>query len=232
MIVVEDLRAGYEGVEVLKDVSLRVEGGQILALLGRNGAGKTTLLRTMMGYLKPLSGRTVLLGVDVTGWDPHRVAELGVAYVPQDGAVFQRLTVEENLRLSRRGRLGAEVAAEAFRLMPELVALRSRRAGELSGGEQRILAVARALALAPRVLLLDEPTTGLMPPVARRVMALLSGLKEGGAAMLVVEQSPLVVLGVADRIALMEAGRISWIVSREEARERPELLSRALGLTR
>ncbi len=231
MILVEELRAGYEGLEVLKGASLRVDRGNALALIGRNGAGKTTLLRSIMGYLRPLTGRILLNGVDVTGWKPHRVARLGVAYVPQDFIVFPQLTVEENLRLAAVGGEGWDLSREAFRLIPELEALRRRRAGQMSGGEQRMLAVARALASRPRILLLDEPLTGLMPPVIRRIVESLARLKEEGAAILIVEQNPHAVLEVVDKVALMDGGRIPWAVDAEDARRRPEILGPVLGLS-
>ncbi len=231
MILVEELRAGYEGLEVLKGASLRVDRGNALALIGRNGAGKTTLLRSIMGYLRPLTGRILLNGVDVTGWKPHRVARLGVAYVPQDFIVFPQLTVEENLRLAAVGGEGWDLSREAFRLIPELEALRRRRAGQMSGGEQRMLAVARALASRPRILLLDEPLTGLMPPVIRRIVESLARLKEEGATILIVEQNPHAVLEVVDKVALMDGGRIPWAVDAEDARRRPEILGPVLGLS-
>jgi ABC-type branched-subunit amino acid transport system ATPase component len=231
MILVEKLRAGYEGLEVLKGASLRVDRGNALALIGRNGAGKTTLLRSIMGYLRPLSGRILLDGVDVTGWQPHRVARLGAAYVPQDFIVFPQLTVEENLRLAAVGGEGWDLAREAFRLIPELEALSRRRAGQMSGGEQRMLAVARALASRPRILLLDEPLTGLMPLVIRRIVESLARLKEEGAAILIVEQNPHAVLGVVDKVALMDEGKIPWAIDAEDARKRPETLGPVLGLS-
>ncbi len=231
MILVEELRAGYEGLEVLKGASLRVDRGNALALIGRNGAGKTTLLRSIMGYLRPLTGRILIDGVDVTGWKPHRVARLGVAYVPQDFIVFPQLTVEENLRLAAAGGEGWDPSREAFRLIPELEALRRRRAGQMSGGEQRMLAVARALASRPRILLLDEPLTGLMPPVIRRIVNSLARLKEEGATILIVEQNPRPLLDAVDSVALMDSGRISWVVDAEEAGRRPEILGPTFGVS-
>jgi branched-chain amino acid transport system ATP-binding protein len=151
--------------------------------------------------------------------------------VPQDFIVFPQLTVEENLRLAAVGGEGWDLAREAFRLIPELEALSRRRAGQMSGGEQRMLAVARALASRPRILLLDEPLTGLMPLVIRRIVESLARLKEEGAAILIVEQNPHAVLGVVDKVALMDEGKIPWAIDAEDARKRPETLGPVLGLS-
>lgn len=226
--MIEGLRAGYDGSEVLKGVSLRLRRGEALLVLGRNGAGKTTLLKTIVGHLKPMGGRILLDGQDITGMLPHEIARRGVRYVPQDRGVFGRLTVEKNISLAKA--LSPKVVEESLNLFPELKPLMSRQAGEISGGEQQILAVARALSSNPKLLVMDEPTTGLMPPIIRRISSAVKKLCEAGASAIIVEQNPALVQELADSIALMENGEIKWAVSVENLEESKQMLRAALGI--
>ncbi|MEM3155116.1 MAG: ATP-binding cassette domain-containing protein [Nitrososphaerota archaeon] len=223
------LRSGYNGVEVVRGVSLKLVRGEVLFVMGRNGAGKTTLLKTIVGHIHPIEGRIIIEGRVVTGWAPHKIALLLVGYVPQDRGVFARLTVEGNLRIAER--LNDGIVEEAYRLFPELEILRERRGGELSGGEQQILAVARALASRPRLLVMDEPATGLMPPIIRRLADAIKKLSSQGTSAIIVEQNPALVFEVADRLALMENGKITAVIERDRLLENQSLLRNALGLT-
>lgn len=229
MLELRGLRSGYGWLEVVRGVSLRVPEGEVVMVVGSNGAGKTTLLKTIVGHIRPTAGQIILDGVDISGWSPHKISALGVRYVPQDRGVFTRLTVEENLKIAES--LNEEMLREAIGLFPELRPLMPRRAGELSGGEQQILAVARALASKPRLLVMDEPATGLMPPLVRRMIEAIERLKEEGVSALIVEQNPRLILELADELALMESGEIRWIARRERLSESQPLLRKALGLT-
>ncbi|MCS7145993.1 MAG: ABC transporter ATP-binding protein [Nitrososphaerota archaeon] len=228
MLEISGLRSGYGWLEVVKNVSLEVRSGEIILILGKNGAGKTTLLKTVVGHIKPWSGKIFIDGMDVTGHPPHDIASLKVSYVPQNRGVFSRLTVEENLKIADK--LNSLTVEEAVGLFPELKPLLRRRAGELSGGEQQTLAVARALASRPRLLVMDEPATGLMPKIIWRMVAAVKELRGRGASALIVEQNPAVVYELADRIALMEGGEIKTVIDRERLSESQPLLRRALGL--
>ncbi|MEM0482252.1 MAG: ABC transporter ATP-binding protein [Nitrososphaerota archaeon] len=229
MLEISELVSGYYGLEIVRGVSLKVEKGEVLFVMGRNGAGKTTLLKTVVGHIRPMTGRILIDGLDVTGWTPHAIARLGVGYVPQDRGVFARLTVEENLRIAEG--LNGEVLRDAFKLYPELEPLRYRRGGELSGGEQQILTVARALASRPKLLVMDEPATGLAPPIIRRMVEAIKRLASQGASAIIAEQNPALVFELADRLALMESGEIKRIIERDSLAESQQLLRRALGLS-
>ena len=202
VLEVQGLTAGYAGVPVVRDVALSVGGGEVVALLGLNGAGKTTTLQAVAGVLPSLGGTVRVLGVPAPR-RPHRLARLGVASVPQGRAVFDRLTVAENLRL-------AGDPALALRAFPTLEPLLPRRAGVLSGGEARMLALARALSTRPRLLLVDEVSQGLAPPVVADLLAALRRLAtDDGAGVLVVEQHLHLAVAAADRAYVMERGRIT-----------------------
>ena len=202
--------SGYGGAVVVRDVALDIRPGEIVALLGKNGMGKSTLLKTVMGFLPVLSGSIHLAGEDVTGRPPHRIARMAIAYTPQEQALFQDLSVEDNLRLAVRGggmlRAGLGRIGELF---PFIVARLRQRAGTLSGGEQKMLLIARALLSAPRLLMVDEITEGLQPSVIERLAAVLRSERErAGTAMLLVEQHVAFALAVADRYAVLKLGEI------------------------
>ncbi len=231
MLKLEQVDSYYGGVRVLTGVSLEIAEGEIVALLGRNGAGKTTTLKSIMGLVKPRGGSIVLDGDDLTQISPHNVPKLGVAYVPQGRGLFPRLSVEENLRMGMLVRNSSRDTYDwALSLFPVLTERLRQRAGTLSGGEQQMLATARALCLGPKILLLDEPSEGLMPRVINQLMEAVSGLKARGMSVLLVEQKIEAALKVADRIVFLEHGVIRHEAVPEELEADPEPLHRYLGV--
>ena len=210
------LSARYGPVAALRDVSLEVRAGELVALIGANGAGKSTLLRAIAGLVAPAAGRVTLDGRDVTGQAPEAMIRAGVALVPERRRVFAPLTVLDNLELGGyalprghdfRSRLEAGVE-EAYRLFPVLRRRRDQLAGTLSGGEQQMLAIGRALMTRPRLLLCDEPSLGLAPLVVAEIMRLLSTLREAGTTILLVEQNARMALRSADRAYVLEVGSV------------------------
>ena len=231
MLKLEQVDSYYGGVRVLTGVSLEIAAGEIVALLGRNGAGKTTTLKSIMGLVKPRAGSIVLDGDDLTQISPHNVPKLGVAYVPQGRGLFPRLSVEENLRMGMLVRNSSRDTYDwALSLFPVLTERLRQRAGTLSGGEQQMLATARALCLGPKILLLDEPSEGLMPRVINQLMEAVSGLKARGMSVLLVEQKIEAALKVADRIVFLEHGVIRHEALPKELEADPEPLHRYLGV--
>lgn len=208
------LRAGYGAVEVLREVNLRVKRGEIVTIIGVNGSGKSTLLKVISGVVKPWQGIVELGGETLTGLGVERVVSQGVVQVPEGRQLFGPLTVQENLELggySRRGRRGrpaGEKMREVFELFPRLQERRHQHAATLSGGEQQMLAVGRALMAEPRVLLLDEPSMGLAPLVVKEIFRTLKELNERGLTLLLVEQDARIALSLAHRGLVMERGRI------------------------
>jgi urea transport system ATP-binding protein len=218
MLSVEDVHQYYGGSHILRGVSLEAAAGQVTVLLGRNGVGKTTLLRTIVGLVPVKAGRVAFGGADLTGAPPHARARAGIGYVPQGREIFPRLTVEENLLmgLATRGR-GAKVPERVFALFPALKALLRRRGGDLSGGQQQQLAIARAIAMEPSLLILDEPTEGIQPSIIRDIERAIRALAaEGRMAILLVEQYYDFARSLADRYLVMERGQV---VKRGEGRE-------------
>ncbi len=209
-LAVAGMRSGYGEAVVVRDVHLTVQPGEIFALLGKNGMGKSTLLKTVMGFLPLQGGAVSLFGEAVGGLAPHLLARRSLAYTPQEQALFQDLTVEDNLRLALRDRTqfasGLERIGVHFPFIPQRL---KQRAGTLSGGEQKMLLVARALMTRPRLILIDEITEGLQPSVIERMVRVLRAERdETGAAMLIVEQNVQFALAVADRYAVLKLGEI------------------------
>jgi ABC-type branched-subunit amino acid transport system ATPase component len=207
---VRALRSGYRGIDVLHGVNLEVREGRICAVLGKNGMGKTTLLKTIMGLLPIRDGYARILGVDITGWPAYRIVRQGVSYVPQEQAIFQDLNVGENLRVALGGRAPFN---ERFRTVVDLFPVLGRRlhqvAGTLSGGEQKMLLLARALLTHPKLILIDEISEGLQPAIVRDVQAALSNAcREHGTAILLVEQNVRFAFSLADRYAILKLGEI------------------------
>jgi branched-chain amino acid transport system ATP-binding protein len=213
MLEVEGLEVRYGAVRAVRGASFSVGRGELVALLGANGAGKSSTLMAIAGAVRPAGGRVRLDGADVTGERPERMARLGVATVPETRDVFPDLTVSENLRLGAFTRRdgAAEVAGDRARFLERFPILAERAdqpAGTLSGGEQQMLVIARAMMARPRVLLLDEPSLGLAPVVVDRVFEMIAGLKAAGLTILLVEQNARKALAVADRAYVMRLGRI------------------------
>jgi len=207
---VDGLTSGYGGSMVVRGVAIAVQPGEIVALLGKNGMGKSTLLKTVMGFLPARRGHVRIEGHEVTGMPPHRIARQAVAYSPQEQAIFQDLSVADNLRLASADSSGrGEGFARVCEIFPFLRERRGQRAGTLSGGEQKMLLVARALLARPRLMLIDEITEGLQPSVIERLAAgLLEERARSGVAMLLVEQNIRFALDVADRWAVLKLGEV------------------------
>jgi branched-chain amino acid transport system ATP-binding protein len=220
--------AYYGASWILKGVSLRVPDGGVVALLGRNGAGKSTTLKTIVGLVAPRAGSVIFDGDEIAGAPPHAINRRGIAYVPEERRVFADLSVDEHLAIAGRG--GAWPPDRIFRLFPALVPLRERRGRHLSGGEQQMLAIARALATGPRLLLLDEPSQGLAPVVVDAVISSIEALRDEGLAILLVEQNVELALSVAGRAAIIDQGTIVFDGTSDELRARGDLQTTYLGV--
>ena len=226
-LVLKDLSAGYRGVPVVRELNLEVRPGEVVALLGPNGAGKTTTLETIAGLNRPISGTVDLSGETISGVPAHLLARRGLALVPEGRALFPGLTVREHLRLAGgRGRRVGSHEDELLEMLPELRKCLGRKAGLLSGGEQQMLAVGRALVTRPRLLLVDEMSLGLAPVIVERLIPILRrAADELGASVLFVEQHVALALEVADRAYVLTHGRIRLEGAAAELRERRELLA-------
>ncbi|MCX7624160.1 MAG: ABC transporter ATP-binding protein [Thermomicrobium sp.] len=233
LLEVRDLHAYYGQSHILQGIDLRL-GREPLAVLGRNGMGKTTLCLALTGLLPSVRGSVRFAGQELVGLAPHRIAALGIGYVPQGRRIFPSLTVEEHLRLVPRRRVtGAEpwTPDRVYALFPRLAERRRQPAGTLSGGEQQMLAIARALLTNPRLLIMDEPSEGLAPVIVEQLVATLRHLAEVGIAILLVEQRLAVATAVAQRIAVMVGGRIALETTAERLLADRELQQRALGVS-
>jgi branched-chain amino acid transport system ATP-binding protein len=205
----QDLQTFYGKSHILHGVSFELAEGEVVTILGRNGAGKTTTLRSVMGLTPPRHGRVSILGNDTTGWPSFRVAGLGVGYVPEGRRIFPNLTVDENLQIPV-ARPGTWTVVKIYELFPRLQERRTNRGRQLSGGEQEMLAIARALLLNPRILILDEPSQGLAPLVVREVFRVIERARSEGISILLVEQNVRLGLSVADRAYVLDDGRITF----------------------
>ncbi len=210
MLTLEALNAHYGASHILQGVDLEVPDGKIAAVLGRNGVGKTTTVRTIMGLVRPTSGRVLLDGRDIAGWPPHRIARAGVAYVPEGRLIFPDLSVIENIRVAERRPGKAWPLARLLELFPALRERAGNKGAQLSGGEQQMLAIARALVSDPQVLLLDEPSQGLAPLVVRELARVIRLLCDDGVTVLLIEQNMKLAEEVADRLLIMVKGRIVY----------------------
>jgi branched-chain amino acid transport system ATP-binding protein len=231
MLEVIGLSAGYHGEDVVREVSFSVGAGEVVAIIGSNGAGKSTLFRAVCGLLQPSTGAVHLDGRPITRDRPHRIARRGVAYVPAERHLFPWMTVRENLALGAYPlRPDRQRASEIFDLFPRLAERQRQRAGTLSGGEQQMLAVGRALMSAPRLLMLDEPTTGLAPRLAEEAYAALARLRQRDVAILVAEQQVPLALGLADRGYVLENGVIELEGASRDLERNPEVRRAYLGI--
>ncbi|MFN3285910.1 MAG: ABC transporter ATP-binding protein [bacterium] len=236
MLELAGVSAGYGRLVALRDVSLEVPAGKVATVIGANGAGKTTLLRVISGLIPPRSGRLRLNGQDITAWPPERVVAAGVAHVPERRQLFGSMRVEDNLLLGaylrlRRERRGAveEDLERVYELFPRLRERRRQVAATLSGGEQQMLAIGRALMARPQVLLLDEPSLGLAPLLVRELFRVIRRLREEGYTVLLVEQNAHQALRVADVAYVMETGTITLRGSGPELLAKPEVQAAYLG---
>jgi branched-chain amino acid transport system ATP-binding protein len=237
MLELRDLHAGYGKIQVLQGLTLTVPTGKLVTLIGSNGAGKTTTLRTISGMLKPSGGHVLLDGQDITGLPSHDLSRRGIAHSPEGRRVFPTLSVRDNLNLGAftrhtGGRPKGDISADLERMMalfPRLKEREKQYAGTLSGGEQQMLAMARALMLNPSVLLLDEPSMGLAPILVQEVFLIIKRLKEEQVTMLLVEQFAAAALAVADYAYVLEKGRIAHEGPAEKLRNDPAVKAAYLG---
>ena len=232
MLDVADLHTYYDDSHVLQGVSLRAERGKVTAVLGRNGVGKTTLCRSLTGLTPPRSGRVSCDGVDTTHLPPHRIRNAGISLVPQGRRIFTSLSVMENLAIAARGSSsnGGWTVDRVFQIFPRLAERRDHGGGELSGGEQQMLAIARILRTGARFLMLDEPTEGLAPVIIQQIGHTIRSLKEQGFTILLVEQNFRFASTVADRYYVMEHGRIVEQFANSELDANLEKLHDYLGV--
>ena len=232
MLAVHELRSGYGKIEVLHNIALTIEQGQIVTLIGANGAGKTTLLKTISGLIRPTAGAIEFEGENIARKPAHKITGLGISQVPEGRAILKRMTVIDNLRIGAYVRNDSEVDRDiqkVFKRFPALSERRDRMAGTLSGGEQQMLAIGRALVARPRLLLLDEPSLGLAPKFITLIFQTLRELKAEGKTILLVEQNARQALQIADRAYVMERGNIALSGSGQELLNTPEVQRTYLG---
>ncbi len=230
MLEVRDIHTYYGESYILQGVSLQVEKSQVVGILGRNGMGKTTLIRSIIGFTPPRRGQVLFKGRDITRWPSYRAVTLGMGLVPQGRRVFSSLTVMENLTVAAKGTAGSWTVERVMDLFPHLRERALHRAGTLSGGEQQMLAIARALMTNPDLLLLDEPTEGLAPLLVREVGRVIGDLKVRGLSILLVEQNLPLALSVADHVHILSRGRIVHSCAPRALWENEGIKARYLGL--
>jgi branched-chain amino acid transport system ATP-binding protein len=235
LVRVEEVHTYYGKSHILHGVSLTVGPGEVVGLLGRNGVGKSTTLKTIMGLVRPSRGVVQLNGIRITGLPPHKVARLGIGYVPEDRRIFRLLTVMENLRtgLDRNGvteEKRTTLLEKVFAYFPVLAERRSQAGGTLSGGEQQMLAIARAMMLEPKIILLDEPTEGLMPRMVSQIEQIIVALKNEGVAILLVEQNVPLTLATSRRVYIMEKGVVRHHCAASEIDAHHAVIKQYLGV--
>jgi branched-chain amino acid transport system ATP-binding protein len=228
-LAVRGLDAGYGKLAILHDVSLEVEAGEIVTVVGSNGAGKTTLLRALNGLIRPTAGTVTLDGVDITGRATEKMAAQGLMHVPENRLCFPSLTVRDNLTLGAWSRGGRGDLAAVLELFPRLQPRLGQAAGTLSGGEQQMVSIGRGLMASPKAIMLDEPSIGLAPKVVAEIMKVLTELRSRGLAVLLVEQNVRASFGIADRAVVMQRGRVVLEGTPAELVELPEVRNAYLG---
>jgi branched-chain amino acid transport system ATP-binding protein len=229
LLAIDSLRAGYGEAVVLPNMSLRLQDGQVLALLGRNGTGKTTLINSIVGVTRRFGGTIALGGSDLTGLRPDQRARAGIGWVPQERNIFRSLTVEENMTAVAQP--GPWTVARVYEMFPRLKERRNNFGNQLSGGEQQMLAIGRALTLNPKVLLLDEPTEGLAPIIVEELLTALGKItRTGGICSIIVEQNAQKILGLADRVVILERGTIVHDAASSALKADRAVLERHLGV--
>jgi branched-chain amino acid transport system ATP-binding protein len=235
LVLVEDVHTYYGKSHILHGVSITVGPGEVVGLLGRNGVGKSTTLKTIMGLVRPSHGSVLLEGKAITGLPPHKLARLGIGYVPEDRRIFRLLTVMENLRtgFDRQGVTEQRRRAlldKVFAYFPVLAERRSQAGGTLSGGEQQMLAIARAMMLEPKIILLDEPTEGLMPRMVSQIGQIIDVLHKEGVAILLVEQNVPLTLAASQRVYIMEKGMVRHHCASSEIDVNNPVIKQYLGV--
>ena len=230
MLEVRDIHTYYGNSHVLQGVSLSMIRGQVVGILGRNGMGKTTLIRSIIGFTPPRRGQILFKDRDITAWSSNRAVGLGLGLVPQGRRVFSSLSVMENLTVAVKGDSGPWTVARVLELFPRLRERGAHRAGKLSGGEQQMLAIARALMTNPELLLMDEPTEGLAPLLVREVGRVIESLKAQGLSILLVEQNLPLALRVADHVHVLSRGRVVHSSAPDALWRNEDIKSRYLGL--
>ena len=235
MLRLDDVHTHYAKSHILHGVSLEVQPGEVVGLLGRNGVGKSTTLKTIMGLVRPSEGHVRFEGREIAGTAPHRLAHLGIAWVPEDRRIFRLLSVMENLRtgLDRPGMTEArrrELLDKVYAHFPVLAERQTQAGGTLSGGEQQMLAIARAMMLEPKIILLDEPTEGLMPRMVSQIREIITLLHQDGVAILLVEQNVPLTLDVSDRVYIMEKGLVRHHATAAELRADHAVIHQYLGV--
>jgi branched-chain amino acid transport system ATP-binding protein len=230
LLRIENLRAGYGEAVVLPNISLALAEGEALALLGRNGTGKTTLINSIVGVTRWFAGAITLDGVEIAQLRPDQRARAGIGWVPQERNIFKSLTVEENMTAVAQP--GPWTVARVYEMFPRLAERRNHFGNQLSGGEQQMLAIGRALTLNPKVLLLDEPTEGLAPIIVEELLKALGAItRAGGICSIIVEQHAQKVLGLASRVVILERGAIVYDATSAEVKANPAVLERYLGVS-
>jgi len=232
LLELRDVEACYGNIRVLKGISLSVPAGAVVTLIGANGAGKTAALRAVAGVVKPRSGKILLEGRDIAGLPPHVITRMGISMIPEGRAIFQRMSVEENLEMGAFNRRDREIARDMARVMERFPVLKERRAqpaGNLSGGEQQMLAIGRALMARPRLLLLDEPSMGLAPQAVAEVFHIIRELNKQGVTILLVEQNARQALKASGLGYVMETGRIVLSGDASELERNPRVVAAYLG---
>jgi len=235
MLTLTDVHTHYAKSHILHGISLEVQPGEVVGLLGRNGVGKSTTLKSIMGLVRPSQGRITFEGRDITGLPSHKVAHLGIAYVPEDRRIFKLLTVMENLRtgLDRGGLTEArrkELLDKVYESFPVLGERKNQLGGTLSGGEQQMLAIARAMMLEPKIILLDEPTEGLMPRMVSQIRDIIARLHRDGVAILLVEQDVGLTLGASSRCYIMEKGLMRHHAPSAALKADPSIIHQYMGV--
>ena len=225
-----DVHAFYGKSHILHGVSLRLDEGEIVTVLGRNGAGKTTTMRSLMGLTAVREGSVRMLGEDTTRWPAYRIARLGVGYVPEGRKIFGNLTVLENLTVPE-ARQGPWTLERVFKLFPRLGERKAQLGRQLSGGEQEMLSIARPLLLNPRIMLLDEPSQGLAPLVVQEVMQVVRAMRDEGLSVLLVEQNVPLSLGIADRAYILDDGKVVYSGTAADLAANHELVEKLAGAT-
>ena len=235
LVAVEDVHTYYGKSHILHGVSLHVDRGEVVGLLGRNGVGKSTTLKTIMGLVHPNRGKVLLAGKPITSLPAHKLARLGIGYVPEDRRIFRLLTVMENLRtgLDRHGvseTRRQELLDKAFTYFPVMAERRNQAGGTLSGGEQQMLAIARAMMLEPKIILLDEPTEGLMPRMVSQIQEIIEVLHREGVAILLVEQNVPLTLQASGRVYIMEKGIVRHHAAASDLKVDDAVIHQYLGV--